>query len=46
MLFVAGMSVRNNLHLGTFMTIFALLSILALLGVLALRESPMIRQNQ
>jgi len=42
MLFVAGMSVENNIHLGSFMTAFALLSILALAGVLMLRESPMI----
>ncbi len=42
MLFVAGMSVDNNLHLGSFMTAFAVLSILALAAVLMLRESPMI----
>ena len=42
MLFVAGMSVNNNLHIGSFMTTFAVLSILALAGVLMLRESPMI----
>lgn len=42
MLFVAGMSVDQNIHLGSFMTAFAMLSILALAGVLMLRESPMI----
>ena len=42
MLFVAGMSVDNNMHLGSFMTIFAILSIFALAGVLMLKESPLI----
>lgn len=42
MLFVAGMSVDNNIHLGSFMTAFAVMSILALAAVLLLRESPMI----
>lgn len=43
MLFVAGMSVDNNLHLGSFMTTFAVLSIVALVAVLMLKESPMIK---
>lgn len=43
MLFVAGMSVDNNLHLGSFMTTFAILSIVALVAVLMLKESPMIK---
>jgi len=42
MLFVAGMSVENNLHLGSFMSAFAILSIIALIAVLMLKESPMI----
>ncbi len=42
MIFVAGMSVDNNLFLGSFMTSFAVMSILALVAVLLLRESPMI----
>lgn len=42
MLFVAGMSIHNNLHLGSFMILFAILSVLALAAVLMLRESPMI----
>ncbi len=42
MLFVAGMSIRNNQFLGTFMILFAVLSVVALAAVLLLRESPMI----
>jgi len=41
MVFVAGMSVNNNQHLGAFMTTFAMLGLLALAAVLLLRESPM-----
>jgi MFS family permease len=41
MLFVAGMSIRNNEFLGTFMTLFAVLLVVALAAVLFLRESPM-----
>ncbi len=41
MVFVAGMSVNNNQHLGAFMTGFAMLGLLALAAVLLLRESPM-----
>ena len=43
MLFVAGMSVDSNIHLGSFMSAFAILSLIAFAGVLLLRESPMIR---
>jgi MFS family permease len=46
MLFVAGMSVQNNLHLGSFMTTFAILSIVALVAVLMLKESPMINLDE
>jgi MFS family permease len=46
MVFVAGMSVNNNQHLGTFLTVFAILSLFALAGVLLLRESPMIRSER
>jgi MFS family permease len=41
MLFVAEMSVKNNLHLGAFMTVFVILGLIALAAVLLLRESPM-----
>lgn len=46
MLFVAGMSVQNNLHLGSFMTTFAILSMVALVAVLMLKESPMINLDE
>ena len=39
MIFVAGMSIRENLYLGTFMNIFVILAILCLLAVFFLRES-------
>jgi MFS family permease len=39
MIFVAGMSVKENLYLGIFMNIFVGLSLLALVGTLLLRES-------
>ncbi len=39
MIFVAGMSVRENLYLGIFMNIFVILAVLALIGTLILRES-------
>jgi len=41
MVFVAGMSVKNNQYLGVFLTAFAVLGLLALVAVLLLRESPM-----
>jgi MFS family permease len=41
MVFVAGMSINNNQHLGAFMTAFTMLGLLALAAVLLLRESPM-----
>jgi MFS family permease len=42
MVFVGGMSIRNNLYLGSFMTAFSVLALLALVAVLFLRESPLI----
>ncbi|MCK5821453.1 MAG: MFS transporter [Bacteroidales bacterium] len=45
LVFVAGMSIRDNQYLGDFMTIFAGLSVIALIGVLMLRESKMIIEN-
>lgn len=39
MFFVAGMSIRENLYLGTFMNIFVVLTFLTLLAVFVLRES-------
>ena len=45
LVFVAGMSMKENVYLGDFLTIFAGLSIVALLAVLLLRESPMIKSS-
>ncbi len=42
LIFVAGMSIRNNLYLPAFMVSFAILSLFSLAAVLLLRESPMI----
>jgi len=39
MIFVAGMSIRENLYLGTFMNLFVVLTFLTLLAVFVLRES-------
>ena len=39
MIFVAGMSIRENQYLGIFMNIFVILAVLALIGTLILRES-------
>jgi MFS family permease len=39
MVFVAGMSIRDNQYLGSFMVLFALLALVALVGVLFLKES-------
>ena len=39
MIFVAGMSIRENLYLGTFMNLFVVLAFLTLLAVFILRES-------
>ena len=44
LVFVAGMSMKENAFLGDFLTIFAGLSIIALIGVLLLRESQMIKK--
>ncbi len=43
MVFVAGMSFRENAFMGEFLILFAALSILSLIAVLMLRESPMIQ---
>ncbi len=40
MIFVAGMSFRENQYLGRFMNIFVILSILVLIATFVLRESP------
>ena len=45
MIFVAGMSINNNQHLETFMTVFALLTVVIFACVLFIRESPMIRNQ-
>ncbi len=42
MVFVAGMSVNHNAHLGKFMTLFFILGIVTILAVSLIRESPMI----
>ncbi|MCD6347233.1 MAG: MFS transporter [Bacteroidales bacterium] len=42
LIFVAGMSIKENAFLGDFMTLFAGLSVVALIAVLMLKESPMI----
>ena len=43
MIFVAGMSIRENQYLGTFMNIFVILSILVLIATFVLRESPFMK---
>lgn len=45
MIFVAGMSIRENLYLGLFMNIFVVLAILCLVAVLILRESDFMETN-
>ena len=42
MLFVAGMSARNNAFLGTSMHLFAILTVIAFVSVIFLRESKII----
>ena len=39
MIFVAGMSVRDNHYLGSFMVLFTVLAFFALVGVMLLKES-------
>jgi MFS family permease len=39
MIFVAGMSVKENLYLGNFMILFTILAVFAVVGVLLLKES-------
>ncbi len=46
MIFVAGMSFKENLYLGLFMNIFVILSLLALVGTLLLRESQFMKTEQ
>lgn len=46
LVFVAGMSMKDNAFLGDFLSIFAGLSIVALIGVLLLRESPLIKSPE
>ena len=45
MIFVAGMSIRDNQFLGIFMNIFVILAVLALIGTLILRESTFMETN-
>jgi MFS family permease len=45
MIFVAGMSINNNQHLETFMTVFALLTIVIFICVLFIHESPMMKNQ-
>jgi MFS family permease len=45
MIFVAGMSIRENQYLGIFMTIFVVLSILSLAAVILLRESHFVNKT-
>jgi hypothetical protein len=42
LVFVAGMTVKNNRFLPAFMGVFVILAVFAVVGVLLLRESPMI----
>lgn len=41
MIFVAGMSIKNNLYLSNFLVIFTVLAVLAIVGVLLLKESKL-----
>jgi MFS family permease len=45
MIFVAGMSIRENQYLGIFMNIFVILAVLALIGTFLLRESQFMETN-
>jgi MFS family permease len=44
MIFVAGMSFRENQYLGIFMHVFVVLSILSMIAVLILRESDLLKK--
>jgi sugar phosphate permease len=44
MIFVAGMSVRDNQYLGLFMNIFVVLSVFSLIAVVILRESDLVKK--
>lgn len=46
MIFVAGMSIKNKLYLGNFMSAFVILSLLAITAAFFLRESPMVKSEQ
>ena len=41
MIFVAGMSIKNNLYLSNFLVIFTVLAVVAIVGVLLLKESKL-----
>lgn len=45
MIFVAGMSIRENQYLGIFMNIFVVLAALALVGTILLRESHFMKNS-
>ncbi len=45
MLFVAGMSIRQNLYIGTFMTTFVALTVITMILGMTLRESPHFRKS-
>ena len=42
LLFVAGMSVKNNVYIEGFMKLFVVFAVISLVLVLSLKESPMI----
>jgi len=46
LLFVAGMSIKDNIYLGTFMMVFFILAVVALILVTTLKESPMVIQER
>ncbi len=46
MIFVAGMSIQNNLYLSRFMLIFSVLSVIAFIAVFFIRESPFMSEAE
>jgi MFS family permease len=46
MIFVAGMSIRDNQHLGSFMVLFTILAFVAMVGVMLLKESNLMGNLQ
>jgi len=46
LLFVGGMSIRQNIFLNGFMITFFFLSLISVVGVLLIRESPMMKKDQ